>query len=285
MNNELNYPVKYAVLELKEVGNCSQGWKDITKGFIASKCYVVESKTIYSKDGSSKTFHKVVFPYKDFKTFKMLLNARNIIQVDTRNIPRYDAISKPYPVDIVADLFDTYEEAKTIANAKNKELYRQITCYLNIEYLENNLDRINKEFLKEIELCNLFEKASLEETEDMVISSNRDKANRKQTYNKLVRDKIPEIIRANGEEPITRILNDNEYKLELERKLNEEYQEVLNASGKDRVEELADMIEIMKYLAKLENSTLEEVIAISEEKGIKRGTFENKIFLERVLKK
>ena len=70
MNKELNYPVKYAVLELKEVGGYSQGWEDITKGFIASKCFVVESKVKYLSDGSSKVSHKVVFPHKDYKTFK-----------------------------------------------------------------------------------------------------------------------------------------------------------------------------------------------------------------------
>lgn len=106
-----------------------------------------------------------------------------------------------------------------------------------------------------------------------------------QIYNKLVRDKIPEIIKSNGEEPITRILSDEEYKVELEKKLNEEYQEVLNATGKDRIEELADMLEIMKYLARLEKATLEEVIAIAQEKSAKRGAFENKIFLEKVLRK
>ncbi len=104
-----------------------------------------------------------------------------------------------------------------------------------------------------------------------------------QTYNKLVRDKIPEIIKANGEKPVIRILNDDEYKKELEKKLYEEYQEVLKANGKERIEELADMLEVIKYLAKVENSTLEEVIAIKEEKSSKRGAFENKIFLENVL--
>ena len=106
-----------------------------------------------------------------------------------------------------------------------------------------------------------------------------------QIYNKLVRDKIPEIIKSNGEEPITMILTDEEYKVELEKKLYEEYQEVLNATGKDRIEELADILEVIGYSATLENSTLEEVIGIAEEKGSKRGTFENKIFLKKVLKK
>lgn len=104
-------------------------------------------------------------------------------------------------------------------------------------------------------------------------------------YNKLVRDRIPEIIKANGEVPVTRVLDDKEYKEELEKKLYEEYQEVLGATGKDRVEELADMLEIMKYLARLENSTIEEVSTIAQEKSKKRGAFEDKIFLEKVLKK
>ncbi len=104
-------------------------------------------------------------------------------------------------------------------------------------------------------------------------------------YNKLVRDNIPSIIESNGETPITRILSDEEYKVELERKLNEEYHEVLNASGKDRLEELADMIEIIKYLAKVDGSTLDEIISIAEEKNLKRGAFEEKIFLEKVVEK
>ena len=102
-------------------------------------------------------------------------------------------------------------------------------------------------------------------------------------YNKLVRDNIPNIIESKGETPITRILNDDEYKIELEKKLNEEYQEVLNATGKDRIEELADMIEVIKYLAKTENATLDEVIAIANEKSSKRGAFNDKIFLEKVI--
>ena len=102
-------------------------------------------------------------------------------------------------------------------------------------------------------------------------------------YNKLVRDNIPNIIKGNGGEPYTRILDDKEYKEELEKKLNEEYHEVLEASGKERVEELADMVEIINALANLENSTLEEVIEIAKEKALKRGAFKDKIYLEKVI--
>ena len=50
------------------------------------------------------------------------------------------------------------------------------------------------------------------------------------TYNKLVRDRIPEIIEGNGEKPVIRILDEVEYKTELETKLNEEYHEVLGTT-------------------------------------------------------
>lgn len=102
-------------------------------------------------------------------------------------------------------------------------------------------------------------------------------------YNKLVRDNIPSIIEGKEETPITRILNEGEYKKELEKKLYEEYNEVLEASGEDRVEELADMIEVIKYLAKLEGKKLEDVIKTADEKSIKRGAFNDRIFLEKVI--
>ena len=101
-------------------------------------------------------------------------------------------------------------------------------------------------------------------------------------YNKLVRDKIPNIIKAKGETSVVRILDEVEYKNELEKKLYEEYTEVLNASGADRIEELADMLEVMISLAKLENKSLEDILKIRQEKKNKRGDFEEKIYLEKV---
>lgn len=102
-------------------------------------------------------------------------------------------------------------------------------------------------------------------------------------YNKLVRDKIPNIIEEKGETPIIKVLNENDYKKELEKKLYEEYKEVIEASGDERIEELADMLEVIRALASLENKNLNDIIGIADKKNKKRGAFDEKIFLEKVI--
>lgn len=102
-------------------------------------------------------------------------------------------------------------------------------------------------------------------------------------YNKLVRDKIPNIIKEKGETPVVKVLDENDYKKELEKKLYEEYKEVLEASGDDRIEELADMLEVIRALASLENKNLNDIIDIADKKNEKRGAFDEKIFLEKVI--
>ncbi len=103
-------------------------------------------------------------------------------------------------------------------------------------------------------------------------------------FNKLVRDGIPEIIIKDNRKPITRILSEDDYKKELEKKLLEEYNEVLGTStSEERIEELADMLEVIQALAVLENKTLNDVNRAAKQKRLKRGGFEKKIFLESVL--
>ena len=98
-------------------------------------------------------------------------------------------------------------------------------------------------------------------------------------HNKLVRDKIPEIILADGREVSTRILNDKEYEAELEKKLVEECKEVLEAKGEHRLEELADVLEVMMALAKNDGYALDDIIVAARQKREKRGAFDKKIFL------
>ena len=106
-----------------------------------------------------------------------------------------------------------------------------------------------------------------------------------QIFNKLVRDNIPNIIENNGEKAITRILSDKEYRVELYKKLLEESQEVINSQDtEDTLEELADVLEVLKSIAELENRNLDDIIEIANQKRLKRGGFSKKIFLEKTNK-
>lgn len=96
-------------------------------------------------------------------------------------------------------------------------------------------------------------------------------------YNKLVRDKIPEIIRAAGEEPKTRILEDAEYLQALVKKLEEEYDEF---QADMNVEELADLQEVILAFADALNITREQLEKVRLDKVAKRGAFAQKLFLE-----
>lgn len=105
-------------------------------------------------------------------------------------------------------------------------------------------------------------------------------------YNKLVRDNIPNIIEQDNETPFTRILDDSEYRTELYRKLTEECNEVLTSkSSEETLEELADVLEIIRSIAELENKKLDDVIEIANKKRTKRGGFEKRIFLEKTMTK
>lgn len=102
-------------------------------------------------------------------------------------------------------------------------------------------------------------------------------------YNKLVRDRIPEIIENDGKQCTTKILDNERYIVELKKKVHEELQEYEAASSdKEAVEELADILELMHALAKTHGSTIEEVENVRAEKAKKRGGFEEKVFLIEV---
>jgi len=101
-----------------------------------------------------------------------------------------------------------------------------------------------------------------------------------QVYNKLVRDRIPEIILKNGEQPIIEILEDNKYKEMLDKKLLEEVNEYLQD---DNVEELADIMEVILAILKFKNVDISKFENIVKNKRDKKGGFENKIFLKEVI--
>jgi predicted house-cleaning noncanonical NTP pyrophosphatase (MazG superfamily) len=95
-------------------------------------------------------------------------------------------------------------------------------------------------------------------------------------HNKLVRDKIPEIITKRGDKPVTQILGTDAYRRELRRKLQEEVAEFCE-SGK--VEELADILEVVYALAVAEGASQFELEEMRKRKRRERGGFDQRIFL------
>ena len=99
------------------------------------------------------------------------------------------------------------------------------------------------------------------------------------TYNKLVRDKIPEMIEESGKACEIEILSDEEYLQMLDKKLDEELAEY----HKDQsIEELADLLEVLYATAKARGYSIEELEHVRVEKQKARGGFDRKILLRLV---
>ena len=96
-------------------------------------------------------------------------------------------------------------------------------------------------------------------------------------YNKLVRDKITDIIEADGRIAKYRILDDNEYRQELNKKLREEVREYIEDNN---IEELADIVEVVYGILNSMDVSIEEFEKIRMGKQEKRGAFVKKIYLE-----
>lgn len=98
-------------------------------------------------------------------------------------------------------------------------------------------------------------------------------------YDKLVRDKIPEIIEDDGKEYKMEVMDDEEYKEYLKDKLLEETEEYLRSG---EVDELADVFEVVKTIAEDEGLGIADLEEMRKEKAKERGRFKKKIKLIEV---
>ncbi|MCR8659326.1 nucleoside triphosphate pyrophosphohydrolase [Paenibacillus endoradicis] len=106
------------------------------------------------------------------------------------------------------------------------------------------------------------------------------------TYNKLVRDKIPQIIEASGKTCEVKILDDEAYEESLKAKLIEEMNEVQTAkSDEELIEELADLYEVLCSLVARKGYSQEEFLDVVNSKNEKKGRFREKVFLLNVIEK
>lgn len=98
-------------------------------------------------------------------------------------------------------------------------------------------------------------------------------------YNKIVRDRIPEIIRSDGKECSTRVIEGEEYRSALQEKLGEELAEYAESSDPT---ELADLLEVIYALGSAHGLSPSELEDIRSEKEMSNGGFKEGIFLESV---
>lgn len=102
---------------------------------------------------------------------------------------------------------------------------------------------------------------------------------KKYYHQKLIRDKIPEKIKEFGDDYQTRVLGKAEFEKELKKKLVEESKEVEKASKEEVLNELADVLELIKSIASFFKIPFSKVGKSQEEKREKRGGFKKKLFL------
>ncbi len=100
-----------------------------------------------------------------------------------------------------------------------------------------------------------------------------------EVYDKLVRDRIPEVIRENGDVPETHVADGAAFRRRLAEKLVEESVE-FNESGD--VEELADVLAVVNALCDVSGVDRTELERIERRKADERGGFEERIVLDRV---
>ena len=96
---------------------------------------------------------------------------------------------------------------------------------------------------------------------------------------KLVRDRIPDIIRAAGGDPHTELLDDESYARNLHEKLKEEVQELLDADAGHLLEEMGDVLEVLHAMASNSGLAWEAVEEARHKKAEERGGFQGRIFL------
>lgn len=96
-------------------------------------------------------------------------------------------------------------------------------------------------------------------------------------HHKLVRDHIPDLIRAKGEAVVTHVADEAEYWQKLKEKLREEAEEFIKD---ETAEELADLLEVINAIIVTKHFRLEDIQALQAKKAQERGGFFGRVILD-----
>lgn len=175
------------------------------------------------------------------------------LDIEIRPLTIYQQMSYQYPE---REIYFTFFVAEIVSGEIKKNVHREIRWVAPSE-------------LEQYEFC----------PADVEIARKLAKAN-KIEYNKLVRDKIPEIIAQSEKHAICITLSDGDYLKNLDVKLIEEMKEYQESKSP---EELADIIEVIYAIARARGTSVEELERICADKAKKRGGFQNRVFLKQVI--
>lgn len=162
MQTNLNYPIKYAVQELKINKGYDSNYEDVTFGFIVSKCYIISQNIKYHNDGTNTQTYDVIFPYKDIHNFiySTLLRGYEFDEKPTTTMYQYNCNTVP-------TIFDTYEEASIFKEQTYINFRRTILSHYGTKYANNLLE----EFQKNKEISEKYESIILERTKELTITN------------------------------------------------------------------------------------------------------------------
>lgn len=104
----------------------------------------------------------------------------------------------------------------------------------------------------------------------------------RKVYQKLVRDRIPEILERRGKRCVCETLSADRYTAMLDQKLNEELAAYQNSKS---LTELADLLEVMGAVVKARGYTWEDLTATRKKRRAEYGGFDKRVFLKEVYEK
>lgn len=165
MKDYNDYPIRYAVLELRKKGGWAVDYEYVTQGYIASKCYVVGSKLFYGGK-ESRIESNVIFPYEDIDLFKKTSS------LGEKQIPTYTSSGELANMRTVSKVYETFEEAKEAAEKEN-ENYKDSLLYkidVSREGWKIELDKLKEDFERNLNICYSFEEKALECTKDLEVA-------------------------------------------------------------------------------------------------------------------
>ena len=207
----------------------------------------------------------------------------------TWQVPRYEESLRMLPPRSVLEVISSKEDITRLRNLQSSRSFRGYYIRPAAELLRDNAfledaARLAKDHSRPI----YFEGSVLghayyvmARTGATVVPINEDEPREHgKHYDKLVRDKIPMVIHRAGGLARVRHVSQSEAQELLKQKLIEEGFEVLNATGKALIEELADTLEVIESLRNYSEIDADELARVRDEKRKKRGGFDHAVYLE-----